>query len=162
MVGRPVFRDTGPVAMNGGAVVFDEMSAEECLHLLNLAIVGRVGISVRALPVILPVNFVMHEGDVVFRVNSGTKLAAATAGAIVAFEVDHYDAQGANGWSVLIQGRAEEITDPEELAQARSLPLHSWALDGLADHYVRIGTAMMSGRRFQAGEFEKHRGHRFS
>jgi uncharacterized protein len=141
------------VATHGGTVAVDELSAEECLHLLNQEKVGRVGISVRALPVILPVNFVMHEGDVIFRVNSGTKLAAATAGAIVAFEVDHYGHQGTSGWSVLLQGRAEEISDPQELAQARSLPLHSWALDGLADHYVRIDTAMMSGRRFQAGDF---------
>jgi nitroimidazol reductase NimA-like FMN-containing flavoprotein (pyridoxamine 5'-phosphate oxidase superfamily) len=128
---------------------FEEMPPQDCLVLLNLAYVGRVGVSVHALPVILPVNYVMHEGDVVFRVGAGTKLAAATSGTVVAFEVDHHDPQGITGWSVLLQGRTEEIDDPAELARVRELPLHSWALDGAADHYVRLHPTMMSGRRFR-------------
>ena len=151
MVGRLAFRDTDHMP-NDGTVVFNEISPEECLTLLDLADVGRIGVSVHALPVILPVNYVIHDGDVVLRVSSGTKLAAATAGAVVAFEVDHHDHHGTSGWSVLVQGRAEEIVDPGELTQARMLPLHSWALDGSADHYVRIRTATISGRRFQPVE----------
>jgi nitroimidazol reductase NimA-like FMN-containing flavoprotein (pyridoxamine 5'-phosphate oxidase superfamily) len=87
-----------------GTIQFEEIPPEDCLILLDLAYVGRIGVSVQALPVILPVNYVMHEGDVVFRTSSGTKLAAATAGAVVAFEVDHHDAHGTRGWSVLLQG----------------------------------------------------------
>jgi nitroimidazol reductase NimA-like FMN-containing flavoprotein (pyridoxamine 5'-phosphate oxidase superfamily) len=132
-----------------GTVQFEEIPLHDCLMLLDLAYVGRVGVSVHALPVVLPVNYVMHEGDVVFRVSAGTKLAAATAGAVVAFEVDHHDPHGTTGWSVLLQGRAEEIDDPAELAWARELPLHSWALDGAADHYVRLHPTMVSGRRFR-------------
>jgi nitroimidazol reductase NimA-like FMN-containing flavoprotein (pyridoxamine 5'-phosphate oxidase superfamily) len=132
-----------------GTVQFEKIAPHDCRMLLDRAYVGRVGVSVQALPVILPVNYVMHEGDVVFRVSAGTKLAAATAGAVVAFEVDHHDPHGTTGWSVLLQGRAQEIDDPAELARARELPLHSWALDGAADHYVRLRPTMMCGRRFQ-------------
>jgi hypothetical protein len=131
-----------------GTVHFGEISQEECLHLLDLSRVGRIGVSVHALPVVLPVNYVMHDGAVVFRVGPGTKLAAATAGTVVAFEVDHHDPNGSLGWSVLVQGRAEEIFDPEELAQAERFSLHSWALNGSADHYVRIRPTMIAGRRF--------------
>ena len=151
MVDQPTFRDTGRMPICG-TVQFEEIAPEECLTLLGLAYVGRIGVSVHALPVILPVNYVMHDGDVVFRVSSGTKLAAATAGTVVAFEVDHHDPHGMRGWSVLLQGRAEEILDPGEVAQARMLPLHSWALDGTADHFVRIRPTMISGRRFQPAE----------
>jgi len=132
-----------------GAADLQELSAQECLAHLAGESVGRIAISIHALPVILPVNFVMCDGDVVFRTGSGTKLAAATAGTVVAFEVDYYDRDGRSGWSVLVQGRAGEIADPVEVAEVRQLPLHAWALDGAADHYVRIHPTMISGRRFQ-------------
>jgi nitroimidazol reductase NimA-like FMN-containing flavoprotein (pyridoxamine 5'-phosphate oxidase superfamily) len=105
-------------------------------------------VSVGALPVVLPVNFVLFEGAILVRTIPGTKLDAATAGAVVAFEVDNYAADGAVGWSVVVQGEASEITDPEELARARATPLDSWALDGSADRYIRIDTSIVSGRRF--------------
>jgi nitroimidazol reductase NimA-like FMN-containing flavoprotein (pyridoxamine 5'-phosphate oxidase superfamily) len=124
--------------------------------------VGRIAVSINALPVILPVNYAWSEGDVVFRTSAGTKLAAATAGAVVAFEVDHYDHAGTHGWSVLIQGRAVEIVDPAKIASARRLPLHSWAMDGGADHYVRIRTATISGRRFGPVEPVDRRDERIS
>jgi len=135
-----------------GSILCEEIPPDECLVLLDLAYVGRVGLSVHALPVILPVNYVVHKGDVVFRTSAGTKLAAATAGAVVAFEVDHHDPHGTRGWSVLLQGRAEEVVDPERVAQAATLPLHSWALDGAADHFVRLHPTLISGRRFRPAE----------
>jgi nitroimidazol reductase NimA-like FMN-containing flavoprotein (pyridoxamine 5'-phosphate oxidase superfamily) len=151
MVAQTPIRDTGEMPI-GGTIQFEEIPPDDCLMLLDSAYVGRVGVSVQALPVILPVNYVMHEGDVVFRTSAGTKLAAATAGAVVAFEVDHYDPHGTRGWSVLLQGRAEEVVDPAQVAQARTLPLHSWALDGAADHFVRLRPTMISGRRFRPAE----------
>ena len=105
-----------------GPVVFQALSSEECLEYLARKPVGRIAVSVQALPVILPVNYVMREGDVVFRTNSGTKLAAATAGTVVAFEVDHYDHNGRNGWSVLIQGRAAEIVRPRRDGRGAATP----------------------------------------
>jgi len=131
------------------ATVFEELTPDACLTLMAGVPVGRVAVSVQALPVILPVNYVVRDGDVVFRTTAGTKLAAATAGTVVAFEVDQYSPDGASGWSVLVQGRATEITDAEEIARVRELPLLAWALDGAADHYVRIHMTMVSGRRFR-------------
>jgi len=147
----PHFITLGVMSVHG-TTVFEEISPAECHTLLGLSSVGRVAVSVNALPVILPVNYAWTDGDVVFRTSAGTKLAAATAGAVVAFEVDQYDHGGTHGWSVLVQGRAAEIVDPVEIAAARMLPLHSWALDGDADHYVRIRTATISGRRFRPVE----------
>jgi len=102
-----------------------------------------------ALPVVLPVNFVVYDGTIVFRTVPGTKLDAATAGMVVAFEADHYGTDtDAWGWSVLVRGVAEEITDPTELRTVQSLPLKPWALDGQADRYIKIKPAMISGRHF--------------
>lgn len=110
---------------------------------------GRVGISVKALPVVLPVNFAVVDGTVIFRTVEGTKLKAATAGTVVAFEADGYKDDGRSGWSVLIQGVAGVIRDPAELASLATLPIEAWALDAAADRYVQIRPTTISGRRFQ-------------
>ncbi len=125
----------------------DELSREECLELLATVPVGRVGVSIGALPAVLPVNFCVTEHAVIFRSKAGAKLSAATAGAVVAFEADRYDETGKSGWSVLVQGMAQEITDPDALAAAGGLPLESWAFDGAADHVIAVELAMVSGRR---------------
>jgi nitroimidazol reductase NimA-like FMN-containing flavoprotein (pyridoxamine 5'-phosphate oxidase superfamily) len=126
----------------------EELPASECLGLLASVPVGRVGVTIDALPAVLPVNFVVTDGSVVFRTISGTKLDAATRGAVVAFEVDAYGtSEQPLGWSVLVRGVAREITDPVELVAARALPLESWAWDGGADHFVRIDPTLVTGRR---------------
>jgi len=110
--------------------------------------VGRVGITIDALPAILPVNFLVHDGAVVFRTVPGTKLDAATAGTVVAFEADGFTVgTPPSGWSVLVRGVAREITDEDQLVVARGLPLESWAFDGTADRFVRIEPTLVTGRR---------------
>jgi uncharacterized protein len=126
----------------------EELEPGECLRLLASVTVGRVGVTIDALPAVLPVNFVMSEGAVVFRTVPGTKLDAATAGAVVAFEVDAYGtAESPGGWSVLVRGIARELTQPSDLAKARALPLEPWAWDRGADRFVRIEPTVLTGRR---------------
>ncbi len=125
-----------------------ELSPDRCLALLATVSVGRVGVTIDALPAVLPVNFVVSDGSVVFRTVPGTKLDAATRGAVVAFEADAYgNSEDPQGWSVLIRGIARELDDPAELAVARTLPLESWAFDGTADRFVRIEPTLVTGRR---------------
>jgi nitroimidazol reductase NimA-like FMN-containing flavoprotein (pyridoxamine 5'-phosphate oxidase superfamily) len=124
----------------------EKLGRDECLRLLAGRSVGRVGITVSALPVIFPVNFCLMDGDVVFRSSPGSKLTVAAQRAVVAFEVDEADAMYHAGWSVLVVGPAYEITDPAELAAARSLPLEPWA-PGAKGHFIRIRSEIVSGRR---------------
>ena len=126
-----------------------ELAALECWSLLETVPIGRVGISVKALPVVLPVNFAVVDRCIVFRTVEGTKLKTATAGAVVAFEADAYETDGRSGWSVLIQGVAGVVHDPVELATLARLPIEAWALDGAADRYVQIQPTTISGRRFR-------------
>lgn len=127
----------------------EELSRAKCLELMATVPVGRIGVSVRALPVILPVNFALVGENIVFRTIPGTKLDAATANAVVAFEVDSYAPDGTFGWSVLVQGVSSEITDPGELLALASIPLRAWALDDrTATRLVRIESSFISGRRF--------------
>jgi nitroimidazol reductase NimA-like FMN-containing flavoprotein (pyridoxamine 5'-phosphate oxidase superfamily) len=122
------------------------LSEDECHTLLAAAEIGRVGMTVAALPVILPVNYAYVDGAVVFRTGEGTKLRAASGGSILAFEVDSYDVVARTGWSVLVIGRAAEITDPAELERLRALGLAPWA-NGTKTHYVRLEPELLTGRR---------------
>ena len=124
------------------------LTPAECLSYLRQAPVGRIAVTVDALPVILPVNFLVLDDEVVFRTVAGTKLAAATSHAVVAFEVDDHAADGRSGWSVMVQGMASEVTDPGRLDRIRSAGLASWALGDDVDHVVSGTMQVVAGRRF--------------
>ena len=111
--------------------------------------VGRVALTARALPIVLPVSFALLNGDIVWRSAQGTKLNDASAGFVVAFEADHYEIDHQQGWSVMIQGLAHVITDGDELERAKSLPLEPWALDGVADRYVCLVPNIVTGMRIR-------------
>lgn len=127
----------------------EELSDQECLALLRTVPVGRVGVSVEALPAILPVNFVVDRGEVLFRTVPGTKLDAAIRRVVVAFEADGYDVATGEAWSVLVRGVAEEITDPGRKSEADRLMPRSWAFGDSADHLVRIPITVVTGRRLR-------------
>lgn len=128
----------------GGPARLEELTRDECLDLLASGQIGRVAVSIAALPAVLPVNYALLDGAIVFRTEAGTKLSAATTNTVVAFEVDHTDDTDRVGWSVMVVGPASEITSAETLARARSLPLDSW-VDG--EHFVRVEVERISGRR---------------
>lgn len=126
----------------------DELSVDECLGLLGDAGVGRMAFLAEGEPTIVPVNYVLHEGMIVFRTTYGATLDTIADGAAVAFEVDQLDPSTHTGWSIVLRGRGEEIWRPQELAVARDLPMTPWA-PGDRAHYVRIMPASITGRRIR-------------
>jgi nitroimidazol reductase NimA-like FMN-containing flavoprotein (pyridoxamine 5'-phosphate oxidase superfamily) len=129
--------------------VFEDLGREDCLELLENEHVGRVALTARALPIVLPVNFALLDGDIVWRSAQGTKLNDASAGFVVAFEVDHYELDNEQGWSVMVQGLAHVVTNDEEIDRAMELPLEPWALDGMADRYVCLVPNIVTGMRIR-------------
>jgi nitroimidazol reductase NimA-like FMN-containing flavoprotein (pyridoxamine 5'-phosphate oxidase superfamily) len=128
--------------VDSGLEILDE---DECLRLLRMARVGRVAITIGAAAAILPVNFVMVGGDIMFFTGPGTKLDAARAGSMVSFEADEVDADSCIGWSVLAVGRAE-LTDGTLRPRVEALGLCPWAA-GQRHDLVRIRPTFLSGRR---------------
>ena len=122
------------------------LTPEQCHDLLRRSVVGRVAVTIAALPAIFPVNYAVFEGDIIFLTGDGTKLQAAVDRAVVAFQVDHFDESLGSGWSVMAVGLAEEITDPDEAAAVRRLGLKPFAA-GDRSHFVRIRPEFVSGRR---------------
>jgi uncharacterized protein len=122
------------------------LSREESLALLSSVPVGRIVFTDRALPAVQPVNFVLHDGSVVFRTGAGSKLAAATRQAIVAFQADPFDATTHSGWSVTAVGPSRVVEDEEELARLSALPLRPWIAED-REYFIRVELAQVTGRR---------------
>ena len=122
------------------------LSRDECLRLLAQSRIGRVVVTDRALPAAFPVNFALMNEDVVFLTNTGSKLEAAQGEEVMAFEADDIDPVRHGGWSVLVQGLASVISDPDERAQAQALGLEPWA-PAARFQFVRIRAELVSGRR---------------
>ena len=86
------------------------------MRLMGSVPVGRIVYTRQALPAVELVNFALVDGDIVIRTSAEGKLAAATRGAVVAFEADSVDLAGQAGWSVTIVGQARAVTDGEEIS----------------------------------------------
>jgi len=136
--------EAGDVTMD--VALLESLDRDECLTLLATVPVGRVAITDQAMPAILPVNFLVDGSDVIIRSVRGSKLAAATREAVVAFEADTFDPDERTGWSVLVVGVASHVTARAEIDRLSRLGLQPY-LDGAASHYIRIPAAHISGRR---------------
>jgi uncharacterized protein len=127
-----------------------ELDRDECLRLLAKHAVGRVVFTDAALPAAQPVNYLLDDEEIVFRTGAGSKLAAATRHAVVAFEVDEIDPLTQTGWSVLGVGEAYEVLDPARLTELAERMPAPWAA-GRMDHTISIPMQRLTGRRLVLG-----------
>jgi nitroimidazol reductase NimA-like FMN-containing flavoprotein (pyridoxamine 5'-phosphate oxidase superfamily) len=125
------------------------LDREQCLELLHTARVGRLVFTEDALPAVQPVNFRLCRDSVVIRVAGGAKLAAAARNFVVAFQADELDPDLRTGWSVTVVGHAQRITNVDELVEVSGMFVQPW-VDGRRDHFVRIRTEKVTGRRLRA------------
>lgn len=128
-----------------GRTWLEVLSPHACEELLEGHELGRVAFVVDDHPEILPVNYAIDGGRIVFRTDRGLKLKAIVDAPSVAFEIDHGDAGAHTGWSVLVVGRAEHVTDAVDLDRLRKLPLQPWAF-GEKPYWVRIVPRVVTGR----------------
>ncbi|QLJ02261.1 pyridoxamine 5'-phosphate oxidase family protein [Streptomyces sp. NEAU-sy36] len=128
----------------------DELSEQECRELLSTHGVGRFSVSTEGAPVVLPVNYTVVDGAIVFRTREGSVLSEGF-GREVAFEVDRVDDALSQGWSVLVHGTAQPVTDRAEAERlAERAYSEPWA-GGERDLWVRIEPTALTGRRIEAG-----------
>jgi hypothetical protein len=126
-----------------------QLSRGECLRLVGQVPLGRIVYTRQALPAVELVNFTLDDGDIVIRTDSSGKLAAATRGAVVAFEADDVDVATHLGWSVTVVGYSRAVTDGADIRHLEEAGLVPWA-PGKRDHFIRISPEIVHGRRVTA------------
>ena len=130
-------------------MVLDEIRRDECLKLLTTQSMGRLAVADHGAypPHIVPVNFIVEGDHVIFRSNFGLKFQLSVlAEHSVSFESDLVDDQGHMAWSVVVQGRAELLTEDEIDALPHGSGLDPWA-PGERKAWVRIVPYTVTGRR---------------
>ncbi|TKK86138.1 pyridoxamine 5'-phosphate oxidase family protein [Herbidospora galbida] len=121
------------------------LTADECLALIAPGGVGRIAFSGSHGPTILPVNYRLDDGVIVFRTRTGgamdddLRTHVDDLEIVVAFEVDAIDPEHREGWSVLVQGPCHH---------APGAPGDSWVED--RDHLITIRPQRITGRRLEA------------
>jgi nitroimidazol reductase NimA-like FMN-containing flavoprotein (pyridoxamine 5'-phosphate oxidase superfamily) len=123
-----------------------ELGEDECWELLRATSVGRVAVTVGTVPDVFPVNYRVHNGEIVIRTEAGTKLAAATLMTAVAFEIDAIDHESRSGWSVVVKGRGREPTHLDELLELDELELDLW-VEAPKSRWLAITPDEVTGRR---------------
>lgn len=123
-----------------------ELSEADCWQHLEATNVGRVAVTVGTTPDVFPVNYRVHKGEVVIRTEAGTKLAAATLMASVAFEIDSFDTNAQTGWSVVVKGHGREPTHLDEVLELDDLGMEPW-VDTPKSRWLVITPREVTGRR---------------
>jgi nitroimidazol reductase NimA-like FMN-containing flavoprotein (pyridoxamine 5'-phosphate oxidase superfamily) len=124
----------------------ERLTEAQARQLLATGEVGRVGLTIGALPAIFPVNYRLIDGAIMFRTAPGSKMSAAAVGAVIAFEVDDYQRADRSGWSVLAVGTAQVVDDPDLAARVDDAGLEPFAA-GPRTTIVRVEPIFLSGRR---------------
>jgi len=127
-----------------------ELDREECLQLLAGTGIGRIAVAVPdwSEPLLRPVNYVFDESSqsVLISSGSGSKLHAILRSARAVFEIDGTDSVARVGWSVIVHGVTEEVTNAIEVQRLDSLGHDPWA-PGNKGHWIRIRANTVTGRR---------------
>ncbi len=129
------------------------LSEDESWSLLSSMSLGRLVTILDGELEIFPVNFATQRRTVLFRTAQGTKLYSAVMGDRVAFEADDHTV--AEGWSVIIKGRAHLLSADAEILDAEEAPLLPWTAT-LKPFYVRVLAMEITGRRFKFGPEPDH------
>ena len=135
--------------MDVDSLTLEHLSRDECLQLLASVPIGRIVYTRQALPAVELVNFSLLDGDIVIKTDARAKLAAATSGAVVAFQADSTDVAEHVGWSVTILGYARAVIDSDEIHDLEQITPTSWVPER-PNHFIRISPTIVHGRRLGA------------
>ncbi len=133
--------------------LIEELDEDACLQLISRGGIGRIAYTSRFGLVVLPVNYTLQAGVVVFRtaehgpLDEDLRTGIDGAEYKVAFEIDDIDLASRQGWSVLIQGPAHHVTEVERDAAVQA-GVQALA-PGERELFVQIVPSRITGRRIR-------------
>jgi hypothetical protein len=118
----------------------EQIPSRRCWELLATTSVGRLALSVRALPVILPVQYHLTGHRLAACLGHHAIPARSLNDAIIAFTADDIDPVSRTGWSVQIQGRSsipghDDDTSCHQPTVAQLVEIDQATISG---HYVYL------------------------
>jgi nitroimidazol reductase NimA-like FMN-containing flavoprotein (pyridoxamine 5'-phosphate oxidase superfamily) len=134
--------------------VVELLDEAECLRLISAGGVGRIGYTGRFGPTVLPVNYALYEGTIVFRTGQDSPMGEdlrtgiAHAESKVAFEIDEINQATREGWSVLVQGSAHLVDSETERASVVQSGIEAWP-GGEKELFVRVIPTRITGRHIR-------------
>ena len=132
----------------------ERLEEADCLRLISPGGVGRIAYGGRYGPTVLPVNYRLYDGTIVFRTGQDSPLGEdlridiAHAEYKVAFEIDEIHPVRREGWSVLVQGAAHHVDSESERAEVLQAGVDPWP-GGPKEHFIRIIPTRITGRRIR-------------
>jgi nitroimidazol reductase NimA-like FMN-containing flavoprotein (pyridoxamine 5'-phosphate oxidase superfamily) len=130
---------------------FAEIPKSRCEELLAQHKAGRVAWNPADGPKIMPVTYQYWNGMVVFRTAPDGPLASLTRRTHVAFEIDQIDEDQEKGWSVVVLGFSEGVTQRYTLSTLwRDGPV-PWA-GGVRNVFVAITPQSITGRAVKSAD----------
>ncbi len=148
---------SSPEPGNGTAIpppILEDLDEAECLRLIMPGGIGRIAYSGRYGPTVLPVNYRLYQGTIVFRTaqdsptDEDLRTGIAHAEYKVAFEIDDIDLAAREGWSVLIQGPVHHVKSDAERASVLEAGVETWP-GGDRELFLRIVPSRITGRRIR-------------
>jgi nitroimidazol reductase NimA-like FMN-containing flavoprotein (pyridoxamine 5'-phosphate oxidase superfamily) len=131
----------------------ESLDERECLRLVAPGGVGRIAFNGEFDLTVLPVNYRLVDGAILFRTGQDSmtddlRTGIAHAEYKVAFEVDYFDEISREGWSVLIQGPAHHLDSEAEQTAAQAADVSPWS-GGEMDHFIQVKPLRITGRRIR-------------
>ncbi|HUR78474.1 MAG TPA: pyridoxamine 5'-phosphate oxidase family protein [Acidimicrobiales bacterium] len=120
------------------------LSAAQCRALLATHSVGRLGTSIGALPVVVPVDYAVDGRFVAMRIKPDTVFDKSLIGCVVGFEVDALGDSTDDSWFVNVTGEVREVEAETDIERLEKLGVPELLTES---HWVRISTKVVFGRR---------------
>lgn len=125
---------------------FKPMSQSRCQELLESQSIGRVAWQAADGPHILPVTYAYHDGTIIFRTSPYGVLSELVRPTDVALEIDELDQESRQAWSVVVQGRAQGVAEPDQLVRMWAVGgVVPWA-SGVRNVFIQIIPRRITGR----------------
>lgn len=125
----------------------EELTYDECLALLRVGTVARIGVIVNDAPIVLPVNYRLVEslGSIWLALRTRPGNVIDRGGLTVALEIDDIDPRSHEGWSVLVRGTMGHV-DPDAADFRARFDPEPW-IDEERDSWLVIAPFSITGRR---------------